>query len=248
MTHPMVPQYQHVDLIFDPARQALALKLPEQPKRINPCLRALFSHLTQDVSGNLQQVQSVVTRIRETPSYKKLVDNISIQFKTEAGEIDLKPTTVANLEIYIVFASALKIKNCHGIIAKGLRMIFGLDPHLAALHRSLIVPHDLDCALIVAQIRNLSSFLPRIFRWLLGLQDLEEALDKLHRRRIWQNERQIPILFKDQFPTIQMKNKNKTMQATDSGSGGHNMLNPKRTQEPKPKDDMTPLKTRPGRN
>lgn len=244
----MVPQYQHVDLIFDPARQALALKLPEQSKRINPCLRGLFSYMTQDVSGNLQQVQSVVTRIRETPTYSKLVETISVQYKTETGEIELKPTTVANLEIYIIFASALKIKNCHRFIARGLRVLLGLEPHLAALHRSLIVPHDLDCALIVAQIRNLSGFLPRIFRWLLGLHDLEESLDKLHRRRIWQNERQIPTLFKDQFPTVEIKNKSKTIQATDSGAGGHNMLNPKRTQEPKPKDDMTPLKTRPGRN
>ncbi|MFO1257593.1 MAG: hypothetical protein U1E78_04160 [Gammaproteobacteria bacterium] len=244
----MIPAYQHVDLIFDPARQALALKLPEQAKRINPCLRGLFSDLTQDVSGNLQQIQSVVARIRETPSYKKLVDTVNVKVKTEIGEIELKPTTVANLEIYIVFASALKIKNGHRLFAKGLRIIFGLEPHLESLHRSLIVPHDLDCALIVAQIRNLSGFLPRIFRWLLGLQDLEEVLDKLYRRRTWQNDRQIPTLFKDQFPTVEIKNKTKIIQATDSGSGGHNMLNPKRTQEPKPKDDTTPLKTRPGRD
>jgi hypothetical protein len=245
----MMLQYQHVDLIFDQARKALAIQLPENAKRINPCLRGLFSYLTQDVTGGLHKVQEVVTRICETPSYRQLVDSINFRVKSEAGEVILKPITVANLEIYLVFASALKVNSCRRLIAKGLRMTLALEPHIHALHHSLIVSHDIDCALVIAQVVNLIGFLPRFCRSILGLQDIEDALNKLHRRRVWHADRRIPQLFKDQFPTAATKSKRlANIQASDGGGSGHNMLNPKKTQEPKPKDDMTPLKTRPGRN
>src|SRR5258708_397650 len=108
MTQPLMVQYQPVSLILDMKRKALVLKLPDNPKRINPCLLGLFSRFTHEVVGNLEKMREVLAKIRETPTYHKLVDQVSVKLKSETGQSTDRPCTVSNLEIFIVFQSALK--------------------------------------------------------------------------------------------------------------------------------------------
>ena len=240
--------YQPVDLVLNLERNALELQLPPNSKRLNTALTNLFSKLGHDIIGNIEKMREVITKIADVPSYHQSIKSVTIHRKIEKlGPAVNQPCTMANLEIFLIMEQTFKISDFKDCLRASVRKLIGLDNHLKQLQSNLIVSYDIECSALINQIKATLNFLPCIVRQFLGLTALENALERLNKRKEWQRQCEIPSLFRDQFPANGEAGRKKIHLSGDGGEGGHNMLNPKKTQDPKPKDDTTPFKTRPGR-
>ena len=236
----MLHKYQKVDLIYSPSEKQLKFISHSTCPPINTSFKAFFS--SEHTLNGINKIAPIVTHIREVPTYRNLINQVLIKDNNPNQNKNFRLTQLSNLELYLIFHKFLTISHPKDLMMSYLRKLIGIESHLIGMQQAIVVDYEIDSAHLIVQYKKLISNLPRFFHTLLGLTDLKNALNSWHRKRLWQSQRNTPKTFKEQFPTVIIKSTKQDSSGDDDGMGGHNMLNPKRTQEQQAKDDSTPLR------